>query len=431
MNPNIVTIICHDAGQQYGCYGAPDARTPHIDAFAQSGIQFQNTFSTAPQCSPARAALWTGRYSHANGVIGLAHSGFQNDLHPAEKHLAQILSWAGYATHLFGLQHASPSAERCGFKYIHPNGSASEVAADFTDFLKTNPGEHQPFYAHIGFFEAHRPFPSEGVKPRSPSTISVPPYLPDIPVVREDLVAMEASIATLDQAVGEILTALAAAGRIENTLILFTGDHGVAFPRAKMTLYDPGLQVPLLMHIPGIPGGRVLTEMISHIDVLPTLLELVDIPAPTSVQGCSFSGLLTGEAYTPNEAVFAEKTYHTYYDPMRSIRTARWKLIANFEFAPYQETSPDYKDNARSYVEVAHARDLNRDDFYHPPFELFDLRADPWEQTNLADHPDHQEIRDKLIRRLRRWMEQTVDPLLDGPMGQGVYFQRMETFKSF
>ena len=170
--------------------------------------------------------------------------------------------------------------------------------------------------------------------------------------------------------------------------------------------------------------------MISNVDVLPTLLDLVGMQIPSNLHGRSFRGLLAGTDYLPREAVFAEKTYHTYYDPMRAIRTERWKLIANFENAPWQETSPDYFNNAKCYVEVSKALDVPYPVMYHPPIEFFDLHNDPCEQHNLADATEHAATRDDLIRRLRHWMRETEDPLLDGPMAQGAYCERMRVFKN-
>ena len=423
---NIITVISHDLGQHISCYGVPDVRTPNFDFFAAQGLRFENNFCTAPQCSPSRAALWTGRYPHANGVVGLAHSDFQNDLHDDERHLAQILGDEGYETHLFGGQHVSPNAQRCGFKGIHGGGPCGKIASAVGKFLEEWNGENGPLFLQAAFFEPHRPFPHEDVKALAPATLSVPPYLPDIPEVREDLAHLEASCSSADKAFGAIVDAVDCCGMADDTIVVFTVDHGIAFPHAKMTLYDPGIETALLMRIPGIDGGKVHKEMISNVDFVPTVLELLDIKVPENIQGRSFKGLLTGEEYEPNEAIFAEKTYHTYYDPMRAIRTQKWKLIANFEFAPQQETSPDYDNNAKSYVETAKAQPLSS--LYHPPFELYDLEADPWEQENLADNPKYEDIRDELIRQLRQWMRDTGDPLLDGPMAQGAYRKRMLGF---
>ena len=427
--PNLVIVICHDLGQQLGCYRVADQRSPNIDRLAASGIRFANSFCTAPQCSPSRAALWTGRYPHANGVVGLTHWDFANDLHPDELHLAQRLNAAGYETHLFGNQHEAHQAERCGHAQIHGGGPCAQVASQVEDWVQGRGPVDKPFFVEICFFEPHRPFPHEDVPALDPDALTVPPYLPDIPEVRQDLADLEASIASADLAVGRILAALDGAGLAEDTVVLFTADHGIAFPHAKMTLYDPGIAVPLILRLPGLAGGRVLEPMVSNVDVVPTLLEMLGLGAPEEVQGRSFWGLLAGQPCVEREAIYAEKTYHTYYDPMRAIRTARWKLIANFEFAPWQETSPDYDNNAKSYVEVSRAVQVPYGQQYHPPYELFDLEADPWEQVNLADDPAYAEVRDDLARRLRKWMRDTGDPLLDGPMAQGTYVSRMRAFK--
>ena len=429
--PNVVVVTCHDMGQHLGCYGVREIRSPNIDSFAASGARFENSFCCAPQCSPSRAALWTGRFPHANGVIGLTTSGFDNDLNPDEKHLAQILRANGYKTHLFGGQHAARSRERCGHEYFHsdPCWACAKIANDFVDFMTQYEQDDCPLFMQIGIDEPHRPFMHDDVEPLPPDQLTVPGYLPDIPAVREDLVDIEASIASADRAFGRIVESICSSSITDNTIILFTSDHGIAFPHAKLTLYDPGIEVPLILTGLRISGGTVYHEMISNVDVTPTLLDLVGLPCPKNLQGRSFSGLLTGGKYTPNELIFAEKTYQTYYDPMRAVRSNRWKLITNFEFAPYQETTPDYTNNAKGYVEVSKALNLPPSLQYHPPFELYDLENDPCEQHNLADDSQHQSTRDNLICSLKKWMEDTGDPLLDGPMGQGAYRHRMKEFK--
>ena len=171
-------------------------------------------------------------------------------------------------------------------------------------------------------------------------------------------------------------------------------------------------------------------EFVTHVDFVPTVLDMLGIEKPQNLQGRSYWNLLRGNTYNPSEYLFAEKTYHTYYDPMRAIRTERWKLIANFEFAPTIETPPDYLSNAKGYPETSIALDIRYTDMYHPLFELFDLEKDPLEQNNLAEDPDYAGIRDDLARRLRDWMEETGDPLLEGPIPQATYTNRMRAFKS-
>lgn len=427
---NVVVFICHDLGQHLGCYGVQGVRSANIDAFAAGNIRFKNSFCAAPQCSPSRAALWTGRFPHANGVVGLTHGGFQNDLNPDERHFAQLLRGSGFDTHLFGTQHESPSAERCGYEHIHPGGNCGDLATQFCEFVADRRTSDKPLFAQIGSFEPHRPFPHEDTPPVPPGDVAVPPYMPDIPEVREDLAEMEASIASVDKAFGRIIAAIGASDIADDTLVMFTADHGIPFTHAKMTLYDPGIQVPLILRLPGAPGNIVREEMVSNVDVVPTLLDLLDLPVPSNLHGRSFAGLLTGGGYQPREDIFAEKTYHTYYDPMRAIRTCRWKLIANFENAPWQETSPDYGNNAKSYVEVSQTLNVPYAIQYHPPFELYDLQNDPLEQRNLAEEPEHRATRDDLARKLRQWMADTNDPLLARPMAQGAYRQRMDAFRT-
>jgi arylsulfatase A-like enzyme len=197
-----------------------------------------------------------------------------------------------------------------------------------------------------------------------------------------------------------------------------------------MSLYDPGIEIAMIIKAPAWEKGRTCDRLISNVDFVPTVLDMLGLEKPRNLQGRSFWNLFSGKHFRPRAAVFAEKTYHTYYDPMRAVRTDRWKLIANFEFAPWQEVTPDYDNNAKSYIEIGKALALPIERQYHPPYELYDLEKDPWEQENLADDAACEPVRDDLIAILRSWMEETDDPLLQGPIAQGAYRLRMRKFKS-
>ncbi len=428
-SPNLIVIVCHDLGQYLGCYGVAEARTPNIDQLAAEGMRFENNFCCAPQCSPSRAGLWTGRFPHANGVVGLTHGQFGNDLNPGETHLAEVLREHGYETHLWGGAHEMRTPEgRFAVNHGH-NHTAIEMGDGVAAWLQQRGDDEAPFFIEMNTFEPHRPFPHEGVEALPHESLSIPPYLPDIPEVREDLAEMEASIACVDLAVGKMRAALQEKGLAENTLFVFTVDHGIPFTRAKMTLYDPGLETALIMAGPGIEPGQTKTEMISNVDLFPTLLDYLKLPVTGDLHGRSFTGLLDGSEYQENEFIFGEKTFHTYYDPMRGVRTKKWKLIANFEHTPWQETSGDYLNNAKSYVEVATSEMYRSVNGVHQPLELYDLENDPGETQNLAQEEAHRETRDGLIKVLHAWMERTGDPLLHGPMAQGAYRERMAAFK--
>jgi arylsulfatase A-like enzyme len=426
---NVVVVICHDLGQELGCYGRSWIRSPRIDEFAASNLLFRRNFCPAPQCSPSRAAMWTGRFPHANGVVGLTHAGFANDLNSDEKHFAQYLAEAGYDTRLVHIQHAAQSWQRCGFQEHLGGGKAPECADAAVAFLESRRDNDTPFLLQVGLLEPHRPFPHVDTEPLPHDQVVVPDWLPDIPDVREDLADMEASIASADNAFGRIVDAIDRAGLAENTIVIFTVDHGTPFPHAKMTLKDAGLETALIMRVPGVSGPGIYDEMISNVDMTPTLLDLLGIPGREDMHGRSFRPLMNGGDYRPNEAIFAEKTYHTYYDPMRAIRTERWKLIASFTHTPVIQMSADFENNAKSYPEIAMALPA-ADRGSRQPLELYDLHADPHEQQNLADSPEHQATRDELARRLRQWMADTGDPLLNGPVADGSYHRRMTAFKA-
>ncbi len=396
-HPNIVFIICHDLGQHLGCYGVPTVHTPHLDALAANSVRWGNSYCVSPSCSASRSAIFTGRYPHSNGMLGLTHGIHGWDLHPHERHLAAILRDQGYRTAAIGQIHESHRTD-LGFDTGQHENLVCEVVAERAEkLLAEQRGADRPFYLQVGFFEPHRPFNFGDASPDDSRGVTVPPFLQDEPSAREELAEFQGIIRKMDAAAGRVLAAVDANGLAENSIVVFTADHGIPFPRAKCTLYDPGLQVPLIIRWPrgGLVGGAVRDNLVSNVDYLPTLLELAGLPVPGTVQGQSF--LRPGR-----DAVFAELTYHSWFNPMRAIRTATHKLIVNFAAGePIQDPSQAWRPLTTPVASPLGAR---------PLVEFYDLTADPNELVNLPATKQRQE----LLERLCRWMEDTDDPLLHG-----------------
>lgn len=430
MPPSVLFFTCHDLGQHLGCYGQATVTSPALDALAADGVRFAHSFCTAPQCSPSRASLHTGRYPHSAGVMGLAHPPFGWRLDPRERHVAQLLSAEGYTTTLVGMQHlVEHGAEHeLGYERVLPVAPAYDEADAAVGVLRELAQQrHRPFYLEVGFEEPHRPYDFGGAQPDTSRGVAIPPYLPDVPESRQDLAAFQGAIRQMDQAVGRILHALDDLDIADQTCVVFATDHGAAMPRAKCTLYDPGIEVALLWRWPAaLPPGRVVSEMVSNVDVTPSLLEALGLPVSASVQGRSFWPLLSGSgpAYVPRSEIFAEKTFHTYYEPMRAMRTLEHKLIVNFEVSTAVDVPADVRQSP------IYPLTLSEFGAVRPPVELYDLQADPWEQRNLADRPELATIQADLRRRLLRWMEQTDDPLLRGPVASPYYADALTRLRS-
>ncbi|MGI8827252.1 MAG: sulfatase-like hydrolase/transferase [Chloroflexota bacterium] len=214
--------------------------------------------------------------------MGLTHPPFCWDLGPREQHVAGILGQAGYETHLFGFQHVTTRLDRLGF-HTAPTACAESgdgnalgctVAQQVADFLG-KPMSNRPLYMEVNLEEPHRPFDQGGAVPDDGKGVFVPSYLPDDSASREEMAALQGAIRQADAAVGKILALVDGAGLRKNTLVVLMADHGIAMPRAKCTLYDSGIEVALIVRWPeaGLDSGRVYSEMVSNLDVLPTMLE--------------------------------------------------------------------------------------------------------------------------------------------------------------
>lgn len=404
--PNILYLHSHDTGRFVQPYGHP-VPTPNIQRLADQGVLFRKAFCAAPTCSASRACLLTGQYGHSNGMLGLAHRGWS--LNDYRQHLVHPLHEAGYHSVLIGEQHIAKRPDVIGFDRVIKieTTRVETVAPAATAVLSEPPPE--PFFLSVGFFETHRDF----LAPPSlrDSLYSMPPpNLPDTAETRRDMAAYKASARSLDQGVGSVLEALDSNGFADNTLIVFTTDHGLAFPGSKATLFDRGLGVMLILRGPGgFSGGKVLDALVSHIDVYPTLCELAGIARPDYLQGSSLLPLVRGETSSIRDELFAEMTWHAAYEPQRAVRTERWKYIRRFgdRRTPVLANCDD-SPSKDLLIELGWAeREIDFE-------QLYDLAFDPNEATNLAGDPAFEQVRADLAGRLNDWMVQTGDPLLHG-----------------
>ncbi len=431
--PNVVVYIAHDTGQFISPYGVKTVQTPNAERVAAEGAVMLNSFCTAPQCSPSRAGLFTGRYPHANGVMGLTHGKFAWDLNEGEIHAAQRFKDLGYATAILGTTHETHNDHeahlKVGFEFDagwpFPLGNLTPTLNEFFD--ANDPADH-PFYVQIGTAVNHRPFDHDGAKPDDSLGVTLLPYLDDTPTTRRDFAMLQGSVKRWDEGLGDLLKVLDERGLADNTILVVTTDHGIDMPRAKCTLYDPGIQALLLMRWKngGIAPSSRYEELVSNVDVAPTLLEAIGAEGDERIQGRSFRGLLAGSSYEPRETIFAEMTYHSHYDPMRCVRTQRYKYIRNFEMGPGIHQGQEVVkqairyENAESYFKPG----------WHPYEELYDLETDPNEMNNLAGEDALNDTRDKLRRALGSWMRETGDPLLDGPIPSPFYHKSISDLMS-
>jgi len=405
--PNILYIHSHDTGRWVQPYGF-QVPTPNIQMLADQGVLFREAFCAAPTCSGSRASLLTGLYCHNNGMFGLAHRGWK--LNDYGQHWVHTLREVGYRSILIGEQHVSLDPGVIGYDEVVPVGqnNASFVAPLTIQTLREAPAE--PWFMSVGFFETHREFAAP-TSVRDTLYSQPPPNLPDTQVTRRDMAEFKASARSLDQGIGAVLHALHDFGLVENTVVICTTDHGVAFPGAKATLFDRGTGVMLIVRGPGFHPGKVVDAPVSHLDVYPTLCDLSGAEHPDWLQGTSLMPLVRGEVDRLHDAIFSETTYHAAYQPHRAIRTERWKYIRRFDEYPHPVLANcDDSGTKELLVEAGWGQQQV------PEEQLYDLVLDPQEGQNVAADPARAEVLAELRGRLEAWMRETEDPLLDGPV---------------
>ena len=405
---NILYVHTHDTGRFIQPYDA-SIPTPNLMKLAQTGTLFRNAYCCGPTCSPSRAGLLTGQPPHQNGMYGLAHRGFS--LNDYSKHLANYLKQFGYETVLFGMQHECKNPNGIGYDrvFVDPRREAEDLTSwDLSNgdaaiaYLREK--HDKPFFMSYGLAHTHRPF-LEIDYSINPDYLKVPHCLPDNAQTREDYAGFVTSAMRADMCIGRVLEELDRQGLTEDTLIIYTTDHGIAFPHMKCNLYDTGIGVSLIVKYKNNPSaGKIKDGLVSHVDIYPTLCDMLGIPKPEWLTGHSLMPLLNNEADEVNEAVFSEVTYHAAAEPQRCVRTKRYKYIRRY--GVNDDYVPANIDEGQSKTFLLDEGLLSK----HIEREmLFDLSMDPAERCNRIDDPAYADIADEMRAKLAKHMEDTDD----------------------
>lgn len=430
--PNVLFAFADDWGHPHaGAYGDPTVRTPHFDRVAREGVLFTRAFVSSPSCTPSRAAVLTGQHFWRLGEGANLHSTLDKAI-PVYPNLLQDSGYhVGFTRKGWG-----PGQAGRGGRSHNPAGPRFR---NFDEFLAQRP-EGAPFCFWFGSVDPHRAYQPELREKQGIDLdgVRVPAIFPDVPAVRADLADYYAEVQRFDSEVGEILEKLREMGELDNTIVVISGDHGMPFPRCKGHLYDSGIRVPLAIRWQGLaPGAREVTDLVNLTDLAPTFLEAAGVPVPEEMTGQSLKKILAssdaGRVDPKRNRVFFGRERHTPAQetpqsggyPMRGIRTENFLYIRNFAPDRWPAGTPDH---TRAYLEGGWLGDTdngptkiylwaNRNDpaiepLYdlsfakRPSEELYDVRRDANQITNLADDPDYAEkkagLREELMHELRR-----------------------------
>ncbi len=467
--PNILLVYSDDQSYPHASIlGDAVVRTPAFDRVAREGVLFTHSFTACPSCTPSRSALLTGRHIWRSGEAGVLYG----TLPPEYPLFTHLLEDTGYHTGYVGKPWA-PGDWRAGGLERHPVGKeyarrtepeppqgidTRDYAANFKDFLAARPSG-APFFFFFGATEPHRDY-EPGIGERSgldPAKVEVPPYLPDAPEVRSELLDYYYEIEHYDRHLGRILDALERIGELDNTLVVVTSDNGMPFSRTKSTLYDGGTRMPTAVRWGDrVPSGRRVDDLVSHVDFAPTFLQAAGLEPAASHDGRSLMPLLLsssgGRIEADRDHVITAMERHTWCRPegatypMRAIRTHDYLYIRNFEPDRWPTGGPDFiSSNKAPHGDIDDGpfkdfmlRPETRREYplefelgfgKRPLEELYDCRSDPHQVRNLAADPEHETVRAGLWARLEASLRESGDPRVDGEdPWQGYPYRQVDGF---
>ena len=420
--PNFLWISLEDTSPRFGCYGDPIARTPNIDGLAGEGTRYPNAFCLSGVCAPSRFAIITGMYPTAMGAHHMRANLTPNPAvegtydvvpPPYVKPFTEYLRIHGYYC---------TNNEKTDYQFATPV-TAWDACHDRAHWRHRPAG--QPFFCVFNPMFTHegRMWPQDGERlSTDPDKVELPPYLPDTLECRKALARQYDNIARADEYVGQRLRELEEDGLADNTIVFLWSDHGEGLPRAKRWPYDAGIRIPFIVRSPGKQdAGRVSEQMISLIDLGPTLLSLAGIPLPRHLHGRPFMGSEAQE----RDHVFATRDRNgTAYDRVRAVRDRRFKYLRNYyvdqpylPFIPYLNRHPVVQEMWRLHLDDKLEGPRRLMFQPRPPEELYELAHDPHEMNNLAEDPRHRETLVRMQGLLDAWQD-AVGDLGDIPEAQ-------------
>jgi len=425
---SVMVVIGDDHSPVAGCFGNPVISTPHLDRLAREGVRFTQAFCTTASCSASRSVILTGLHNHSNGQFGHAHDPHNFHTHQWVQSIPRLAKARGFLTGVIGKLHVNPPSVYT-FDQEIPGAPRNvyEMSRLVAQFLKQAAG--RPFYLHVGYTDPHRGGPGAFANGRDypdvkktvypPADVIVPPFLPDLPEVRQELAEYYQSISRLDQGIGFLLEVLQNSGRAQDTLLIYVGDNGMPFPGAKASCYDSGLNCPMIIRSPAArKRGVASNALVNFTSILPTALDWMGIPPPEyPLHGRNLLPILEEESPAGWDETFFSHTFHEInnYYPFRGIRTRRYKYI-RFLYPELEMPLPSdlfasatwqaVRRNSLAKMGVRRTAAV----MHHNHEELYDLQRDPWETTNLAKSPDHAAILRELREKVQRLRRETKDP---------------------
>lgn len=426
---NILYLHSHDSGRNLQPYGA-DIQTPQIQRLADDGVVFRNAHCISPTCSPSRGALLTGEYPHQCGQWGLSNCGYP--LEKVDHHIIQTLKAHGYFTVLMGVQHIAVDERDHGYDEVREaciggaigirdrEMSMEVVAPDTVAWLEKHQSDDRPWFLDVGVIQTHnaswRRIPEEDLPTQQEiDEATVPGMLPNMAESRDWQAHFQKTATALDTGIGEILDTLEKLGLLENTIIVNTTDHGIGVPFSKCSLHGAGLEVSLIIRAPEtFRGGKHIHQLVTHLDVFPTLCDLIDIPAPAWLQGKNLKPLVENPSQPLHDAIFAEINVHGFPQPERSVHTDRFRLVRRWYNSSIDEKSFANCDGRPIHHKMHEYRwpqriDAGKEIAPEVHDALYDLMLDPLARNDVSQREDYAEELKDMQDRLEHWMQETND----------------------